>query len=997
MAEGSFYVEDVVVLRQHPKVVGMVDRTHRDVDSHEADLEAENPSGISKHRNVSAHEFNNFIDSGIAPKGTVLVNWQATTFEHGPDRPSELIPEADIALVDRGLVVGDVVKKSVLDPMNGTVIAASQRCSLQPFQQLSHARELSFLSGFPVHPCLWNLYTAAMHWQSRASLVSPDESTYLHDVPMVELETGYEYSEGDLIIHGDWLGRIDHVVDEITVRLGNNSVVVIENPNDLIALDHTIDRLSVGDIVFTKKGTLRRGRWKYGAYNPNVPTVGTVAEVRTINVGVVWVAQRDRDGDRNILGLRYNEPSTELNLDGLESGHYKPYPRTATPRNLPPKELNALLGTRLRFKDFVTACHKYNAMTILPNGEPQGKIRPASRILNLGYDLNYYTVVSTQTIVTVQWQDLSVTTQPSTTLVPNLEYNEEEEVWPGEVVCTKELQPPDTSLDEDEQRLLGDRPVKVGVVQSVKTQDQTAQARWYPDAQVMMIGDHNQFLFRDSSLGQLSESSEEVSTYEIRYRACLTKRRGDLVLIHYPTRDLDATRVAGSVASEDVDWLGEVIDCGLDGVLTVRLGAAKNVRDIRLSPDACTLAYSADDEDELYQDDYEGMDEDEEEEEEDFDTDAVFFVHSILGTGQPVNDADDAWMTEDGDESDTETERGDEHGGLDVNMANSPPTEIGQTLPTSMTSSESQAAEHANGHPLYDDMSLCLSSHPDAPPVYQVLDRPILPDDHHFLSTAPSGTPSTTDMRRVAKEHKILRTPGALPDGIFVHTWESRLDLIRVLVIGPLDTPYELAPFVIDLHMGPNFPSKPPDAFFHSCTDGSGPVNPNLYEDGKICLSLLGTWPTDERNESWRSTRSTVLQILVSILGLVLVREPYYNEAGYEPRYGLPEFAIPSALYTERTYIRTRAFLVQALDSSSHGFDHEMIWLYRGAPRLLERAIEAAKAIVARSEREVGGGGDEQNREARDGLKVISKGALVPLKRTIGKMEALRLEPLDAS
>ncbi|KAK5149284.1 hypothetical protein LTR16_012712, partial [Cryomyces antarcticus] len=56
--------------------------------------------------------------------------------------------------------------------------------------------------------------------------------------------------------------------------------------------------------------------------------------------------------------------------------------------------------------------------------------------------------------------------------------------------------------------------------------------------------------------------------------------------------------------------------------------------------------------------------------------------YDTVGTGQPVNDADDAWMTEDGDESDTETERGDEHGGLDVNMANSPPTEIGQTLPT---------------------------------------------------------------------------------------------------------------------------------------------------------------------------------------------------------------------------------------------------------------------------------------------------------------------------
>jgi ubiquitin-conjugating enzyme E2 O len=47
----------------------------------------------------------------------------------------------------------------------------------------------------------------------------------------------------------------------------------------------------------------------------------------------------------------------------------------------------------------------------------------------------------------------------------------------------------------------------------------------------------------------------------------------------------------------------------------------------------------------------------------------------------------------------------------------------------------------------------------------------------------------------------------------------------------------------------------------------------NLYEEGKVCLSILGTWSGD-RTESWSPTRSSLLQAFVSIQGLVLVKEP---------------------------------------------------------------------------------------------------------------------------
>src|SRR5271154_2877107 len=37
-----------------------------------------------------------------------------------------------------------------------------------------------------------------------------------------------------------------------------------------------------------------------------------------------------------------------------------------------------------------------------------------------------------------------------------------------------------------------------------------------------------------------------------------------------------------------------------------------------------------------------------------------------------------------------------------------------------------------------------------------------------------------------------------ITDGILVRTYESRLDLMRVLILGPKNTPYENAPFLFD-------------------------------------------------------------------------------------------------------------------------------------------------------------------------------------------------------
>ena len=83
------------------------------------------------------------------------------------------------------------------------------------------------------------------------------------------------------------------------------------------------------------------------------------------------------------------------------------------------------------------------------------------------------------------------------------------------------------------------------------------------------------------------------------------------------------------------------------------------------------------------------------------------------------------------------------------------------------------------------------------------------------------------------------------------------------MITGPVDTPYEHGLFVFDVRLPSDYPASPP--LFHYLSQCSGRLNPNLYEDGKVCVSLLGTW-AGRGSEVWTS-KSNVLQVLVSIQG----------------------------------------------------------------------------------------------------------------------------------
>ena len=68
----------------------------------------------------------------------------------------------------------------------------------------------------------------------------------------------------------------------------------------------------------------------------------------------------------------------------------------------------------------------------------------------------------------------------------------------------------------------------------------------------------------------------------------------------------------------------------------------------------------------------------------------------------------------------------------------------------------------------------------------------------------------------------------------------SPQDLFSALIKGPTRTPYEDGLFLFDIQLPNIYPAVPP--LFRYLSQCSGRLNPNLYDNGKVCVSLLGTW-----------------------------------------------------------------------------------------------------------------------------------------------------------
>lgn len=125
--------------------------------------------------------------------------------------------------------------------------------------------------------------------------------------------------------------------------------------------------------------------------------------------------------------------------------------------------------------------------------------------------------------------------------------------------------------------------------------------------------------------------------------------------------------------------------------------------------------------------------------------------------------------------------------------------------------------------------------------------------------------------------------------------------ILQVLITGPADTPYANGCFEFDVFFPPDYPSSPMQINLETTGRHSVRFNPNLYNDGKVCLSVLNTWH-GRPEEKWNAQTSSFLQVLVSIQSLILVPEPYFNEPGFERSRGTPSGTHSSREYNSNIY-----------------------------------------------------------------------------------------------
>eukprot|EP00258_Populus_trichocarpa_P026903 XP_024442922.1 probable ubiquitin-conjugating enzyme E2 25 [Populus trichocarpa] len=180
--------------------------------------------------------------------------------------------------------------------------------------------------------------------------------------------------------------------------------------------------------------------------------------------------------------------------------------------------------------------------------------------------------------------------------------------------------------------------------------------------------------------------------------------------------------------------------------------------------------------------------------------------------------------------------------------------------------------------------------------------------DHHYTNSSSMKQSPKTWAKRIQDEWRILEND--LPDSIFVRVYETRMDLLRAVIIGAEGTPYHDGLFFFDVFFPAGYPKVPPLVYYHS---GGLRLNPNLYSCGKVCLSLLGTWQGN-KNEMWQPGVSTVLQVLVSIQALILNQKPFFNEPGYERLNGSANGEKRSQEYSESTFcfsLKTMAYTMR--------------------------------------------------------------------------------------
>uniref|UniRef100_A0A175YQ59 UBC core domain-containing protein n=1 Tax=Daucus carota subsp. sativus TaxID=79200 RepID=A0A175YQ59_DAUCS len=190
-------------------------------------------------------------------------------------------------------------------------------------------------------------------------------------------------------------------------------------------------------------------------------------------------------------------------------------------------------------------------------------------------------------------------------------------------------------------------------------------------------------------------------------------------------------------------------------------------------------------------------------------------------------------------------------------------------------------------------MELCLQNPSGISKKFPQFETVTDASDHTYVNSNNTllTTTNTPFHKTIMKEWKILKKN--LPPSIYVRTYENRIDLLRAVIVGASGTPYHDGLFFFDF-------------FF--------PLSP-----------------------SWQPNESTILQVLVSLQGLVLNEKPYYNEPMLIP----PIFDRLSRKYNEDVFVLSCKTMVHLLRRPPKNFEEFVVEHFRDRARSILAACKA--------------------------------------------------------
>tara|TARA_B110000444_G_scaffold261293_1_gene312399 strand:- start:720 stop:1460 length:741 start_codon:yes stop_codon:yes gene_type:complete len=135
------------------------------------------------------------------------------------------------------------------------------------------------------------------------------------------------------------------------------------------------------------------------------------------------------------------------------------------------------------------------------------------------------------------------------------------------------------------------------------------------------------------------------------------------------------------------------------------------------------------------------------------------------------------------------------------------------------------------------------------------------------------NTMTIKSQKRLLKDVADIMKNNLSDQGIFYVHDENNFLNGYAMIFGPEKTPYENGIYFFNLKFPYDYPFSPPKLTYLT-NDGKTRFNPNLYRNGKVCLSILNTW----KGEQWTSCQ-TIRSVLLTLV-TVLNENPLTNEPG---------------------------------------------------------------------------------------------------------------------